>query len=342
MIKVLIVDDSNVVAMLLKAVLSKEPDIEVVGRAENGREALEMVQSLKPDLVTMDVQMPEMNGFEATHAIMDTCPTPVMLVSSSVNAEEVHSTFQAIDEGAVAVVEQPQLGGGANTRYDPLVEFLRMVRLMSHANVEHKGTTTIDSAAIDYDSKDSVELIAIASAEGGLHALNELFAQFDSIKCPVIINQQLAPGFLEGLVTWLKPKIKTPLKLAENGEVLKKGTVYITPDHHDMSLSRNKKGLVCELTAFEADARLSPSADILFESIGEVCADKAVGVILSGNDNGINGLLSMKKSGAVTIAQDSCSALINEGPGQAIEKSAADYVLSPSAMVDVLKNMAKR
>ena len=335
MIKVLIADDSNVVAMLLKAVLGKEPDIEVVGRAENGKQALEMVQSLKPDLVTMDVQMPEMNGFEATHAIMDSCPTPVMLVSSSVNAEEVHNTFQAIDEGAVAVVEQPQLGGGANPNYDPLKEFLRMVRLMSGANVSQDHTDT-DTTAINNETKKAAEVIAIASAEGGLHAINRIFAQLETAHCPIIINQQLAPGFLEGLVTWLTPKIKLPLKLAENGETLKNGTVYVTPDCHDMTLTQGSEGLVCELTAFDTHDRLSPSADILFQSIASCCPHKAIGVLLSGTNNGVEGIKAMKAADALTIGQDERSALIDESIKQARQNSLLDHCLSPEAIGQML------
>lgn len=336
MIRVLIVDDSNVVAMLLKAVLSREPDIDVLGRAENGQQALEMVQRLKPDLVTMDVQMPHMNGFEATRAIMADCPTPVILVSSSVNAEEVHNTFQAIDEGAVAVVEQPQLGGGGNSRYDPLKEFLRMVRLMSTANTRPQ-TDTSPAAETLPTQPPALEAIALASAEGGLHALVPILASLDSAPpCPIIVNQQLAPGFLEGLITWLGPKIKHPLKLAEAGERLQPGTVYITPDGHDMTLTRDGDALVCTLMPFDSEQRLSPSADILFHGLAQVCAEKAIAVVLSGRDHGISGLKAMKDAGALVLGQDERFALIKDGLSQARQADAISYALTPEAIARVL------
>jgi two-component system, chemotaxis family, protein-glutamate methylesterase/glutaminase len=341
MIKVLIVDDSKVIQEFLAYLLSSDPDIRVVGIANSGYEAIEFARSKKPDVITMDIHMPGMNGYEATRAIMETYPTPIVIVTGSLNKKDVTSTFKLIDAGALAVVSRPP--GFEHAQFAALrQEMIQTIKLMSEVKVvrlfprsrkEHKKTVLLVQTFED-DLK-RIQLIAMGASTGGPMALQIILSGLPSdLPVPVLIVQHIAKGFVNGFCEWLSATSGIKLKIAENGEKILAGVGYIAPDGFQMGI---RKGDIIILSNQPPENGLIPSVSYLFRSVAQSLGPNAMGVLLTGmGKDGADELKTMKELGAYTLVQNAESSVVFGMPGEALRIGAADQALSPQKIAEII------
>lgn len=350
MLRILIIEDSSVVALLLKSIFEKEPDLQVVGHARNGREGVQMAQDLKPDVITMDIRMPEMDGFEATRLIMADRPTPIVVVSSSVDDEELRITFRAIEEGALAVMEKPR--GFSHPEFEKirrdLVDTVRamagvkMFRRSKAAPVkaEPPKVMAIPDTAIKKHAK-AYELLAIGCSTGGPQVLHKIFSLLPvNFPVPIVVTQHISKGFVGGLVAWLAGNTLLPVKLAEHREPLKAGTIYFTPDDYHLNVTRGTYGLEAQLNQDVPCNGFRPSASVMFKFVAQTCQNRGVGLLLTGMGvDGADGLLAMRRAGSHTVVQDQQSAVVYGMPGAAIALDAVDQVVALDKLAAYLSSL---
>lgn len=348
MIRILIVEDSDVVSLLLKTIFESVPDMQVIGRARDGREAVQLTQELNPDLVTMDIRMPIMDGFQATRLIMSIHAVPIVVISSSVDDEELEITFRAIEEGALAVLEKP-LGPSHSGFEAARKEMIDTVRSMAEVKVvrryghARKGGLSISGAAAMVQHSKPYKIVAIGCSTGGPQALLTILAEFPrEFPIPIVVAQHISKGFVSGLVAWLQENVSLQVRLATDGQELQPNTVYFAPDNYHLLVERNQDGLIARLSDAPAVNGFCPSATPLFKSVAETCKDRGVGVLLTGmGSDGAEGLLAMWQAGSHTIVQDEASAVVYGMPGSAIALNAVDRVVQLQDMASYLLSLVR-
>ena len=339
MIKVLIVDDSKVTQKFLTNLFSFNPDFEVVGTAGSGFEAIELVKEKKPDVITMDIHMPAMDGFEATRKIMETFPTPIVIVSGSSKTKEMADTFKLLEAGALALVihppdfEDPQFEAFSK-------ELIQTVKLMSEVKVVRllpKNRKELTKPGLVQPIENDlmrIKVIAIGASTGGPMTLQKILSRLpDDFQLPVLIVQHIAKGFIKGFCEWLSSTSGIKLKIAEEGEALKAGFGYIAPDNFHMGLTRGSKII---LSNEPPENGLKPSVSHLFRTVAQFVGPHALGVLLSGmGRDGVDELKIMKDMGALTLVQNEETSVVFGMPGEALRIGAADYALSPENITEI-------
>ncbi len=357
MIKVLITDDSPVVRGYLKYILSSDKDIQVIGEARNGKEAVERVQEEKPDVVTMDIHMPQMDGFEATRRIMETNPVPIVICSASWNPEEVDKTFRTMEAGAVAALEKPR-GMGHPDSDSSVKTLLRTVKAMADVKVVRRWSKkkreqhpprpvspspqparqvsrTVVPAVLP--SK-GIQVVAIGASTGGPMALQTILSGLPAdFKVPVLIVQHIAPGFLAGLGSWLTTSTGYQVVVPEDGEAMIPGTAYLAPDDFQLGVRGEHKIL---LRQDPPENNLRPAVSYLFRSVAEKYGKNSLGVLLTGmGKDGAAELKQIADAGGITIAQDKATSIVHGMPGEAIRLGAATHVESIQNISEKLKTL---
>ncbi len=333
-IRVVVVDDSPTARDLLMAILGGAEGIQVVGAGAGGEQALRLVHGLRPDVVTMDIRMPKMDGLETTRRIMREVPTPIVIVASSLMRADTDLTFEALKAGALAAVAKPGLR-------DPETcdKVVQAVRLMADVPVVHHwGRAEVGSQKSEVGNRtptgreisnrqSDIRIIGIASSTGGPAALATVLGALPAdFRLPLLVVQHVTPGFAIGLAEWLSMQTPLNVSLAGHGETPKPGTVLIAPDDYHMQTSL--RGAV-ELIKESAYKGLRPSANYLFGSLARAYGSKAMGIILTGmGDDGVDGLAALHLTGGLTIAQDEQSCVVYGMPREAIARNAVDRVLS--------------
>ncbi|PKO84177.1 MAG: chemotaxis response regulator protein-glutamate methylesterase [Betaproteobacteria bacterium HGW-Betaproteobacteria-11] len=346
MIKVLIVEDSPVVREFLVHILEADPELQVVGTANNGEEATEIVGRLQPDVITMDIHMPRMDGLEATRRIMEAHPTPIVIVSGSTSSHEVKTTFDAMEAGALAFLPRP--AGIGHPDYAATVkELVKTVKLMSEVKVVRRWPRlrreTVVMRAAETGLRRvvpaKVEIIAIGASTGGPPVLHTIVSALpEDFPAPVLIVQHMAAGFIRGFADWLAQSSRLPIHLARHGETILPGHIYLAPDECQMKVARGGK---IALTRDAPENGLRPSVSYLFRSVAETYGGTAVAGLLTGmGRDGADELKLLKDQGAVTFAQDKGSSIVHGMPGEAIKLGAAALVLSPEKIAAVLTSLA--
>jgi len=326
-----VAEDSAVVARVLVDVLTTDPDIEVVGVAADGVEAVAMAKSLKPDLITMDVRMPKMDGLVATRKIMEEMPTPIVVVSASVNVQDLNITFEALRAGALEIIEKPKGIGqkdyeavrGRLNRAVKAMSEVKVVRRMPEARLRRRSR--LPKAVLRAGEKGRVVLIG--SSTGGPAALEKIFSQLPvKFPAPVLAVQHIAPGFIGGLAEWLTQGSGLHVKVAAAGEEPQPGTVYFAPDGYHMVVDQD--GLIA-LDDGPPEKGHKPSVDRLFTTAARTWGARCVGALLTGmGKDGVAGLAEVKRAGGLAFAQDEKSAVIYGMPKEAVAAGVVDKVLS--------------
>ncbi len=351
MLRILIVEDSSVVAMLLEAIFQQEQDMQVVGHAKNGREGVLMAQDLKPDVITMDIRMLVMDGFEATRMIMADNPTPIVVVSSSVDDAELGITFRAIEEGALAVMEKPR--GFTHPDFEEirrdLVDTVRAmagVKLFRRKKVAQQAVIAQKIASPSKTTRQRAkgyELLAIGCSTGGPQILQRIFSRLPAdFPVPILVTQHISKGFVGGLVSWLAGNTLLTVKLAAQNEVLKAGVVYFAPDDHHLLVTRSASGLVVDLNQAPLCNGFRPSASVMFRAVADTCQGRAIGALLTGMGvDGADGLLTLRQAGSHTVVQDEVSAVVYGMPGAAIALDAVDKKVDADKMAAYFSQMVQ-
>jgi len=347
-IRVLVVDDSAVARDMLAHMLASDPEIEIAGTAANGHEAVESVTRLHPDLVTMDIHMPTMDGLQATEQIMAYTPTPILVVSSSVYAEGMGSAFEALSLGALEVVRKPELADRAGFE-SARRELVRSAKILSHVKVvthlrgrrgpsrRRQGRASGADAAAPA-CRGPVSLVAIGSSTGGPAALLSILGGLPTdFPAPVLVTQHIADGFVPGLVSWLNDGCAIDVMAAADGTGIRPGAAYFAATGSNMEVD----GDVLFFTPPGPGQLYIPSADTLFASVARTRGADAAGVLLTGMGvDGASGLAAMRAAGAVTIAQDEATSRVFGMPKAAIDAGAADTVLAVDEIAAELVRLA--
>lgn len=343
-VRVLIADDSLVVRRVLKEMLESEQGIRVIGMAESGAEAVELTARLRPDLITMDLMMPGMDGLEATARIMAQHPTPVLFFSSYFDGEGLHSRFDALAAGALDVVEKPTLvpderweaHAGALVRK---VKALAQVPVVAHIRGAHVVAAQRGrGAAPSPGAKRAVQVVAIGVSSGGPRIVDEILSAMPkNLELAVVVVQHMAEGFMPGLIAWLQPRCPLPVKVAEEGDAILPGQVLFAPDSAHLVVMPTGR---VHLSGADPVNGLRPSVDVTFASIASVYRGRAAGVVLTGmGSDGAAGLLAIRAAGGTTIVQDEASCVVFGMPRAAIQLGAAERVLSPAGIIEALKTL---
>jgi two-component system, chemotaxis family, protein-glutamate methylesterase/glutaminase len=350
MIRVLVVEDSPTVREFLLQILCSDPAIEVVGTAESGEEALKAVARTKPDVITMDIHMPKMNGFDATRRIMETHPTPIVIVSGAADATDTAKAFHAIESGALAVLQKPP-GVGHPDHQQSASELVRTVKSMSEVKVvrrwarfrqtESPHAISIPTEFEFQSAQTHIRLVAIGASTGGPPVLQTILAGLPrNFPVPVLIVQHIAAGFTRGFVEWLAQSSSLPVHVSEHGQPILPGQAYVAPDGSHMAVDTDGR---IQLRSEEPENGLRPSVSYLFRSVAKVYGQSAVGVLLTGmGKDGAWELKAMKEQGAVTIAQDRDTSVVYGMPGEAVRLGGATYVLPPEKICGALTSLAAR
>jgi two-component system, chemotaxis family, protein-glutamate methylesterase/glutaminase len=346
MIRVLVVEDSPTARDFLVQILRSDPAIEVVGTAETGEEALEAVERTRPDIITMDVHMPRMNGFDATRRIMETHPTPIVMVSGTTDFTDTAKAFRAIEAGALAALQKPS-GMGYPHHEQGISELIRTVKVMSEVKVVRRwpGYRPTEIAPKTSFGKEirlptpQHRIIAIGASTGGPPVIQTILGGLPrGFPLPLLIVQHIAAGFTQGFVDWLAQSSSLPVHIPAHGQPVLPGQAYVAPDGAHMAVDADGR---IQLRSDEPENGLRPSVSRLFRSVAKEYGQSAVGVLLSGmGKDGAWELKLMKEQGAVTIAQDENTSVVHGMPGEAIRLGGATYVLPPEKIYLALTSLA--
>ena len=340
-VRVLVVDDSATSRLLLVEILRADEEIEVVGQAADGVEALAMVKRLSPDIVTMDVHMPGLDGFAATKRIMVEAPTPILIITS-VDARTLSISLEAVRAGALAVHAKPA-DPSAPGFDEEARELVRHVKAMSEVKVvrhhDHgvpartppisspaggAESVTPRSSALLQDVPAAV--VAIAASTGGPAALHRILTPLPAdFPLSILVVQHISRGFGPGFADWLDKASPLRVKLAEEGETLRPATVYVAREDRHLCVSESRR---IHLSAAPVVGGFRPSATVLFESVAAAFGRGALAVILTGmGRDGVDGLRAIRRAGGRTIAESKATAVVYGMPGAAVEDGLADLVL---------------
>jgi two-component system chemotaxis response regulator CheB len=340
MVRVLVAEDSVTARELLVEMLRSDPEIEVAGEAKNGVEAVEMTRRLRPSVVTMDIRMPTMDGFEATRQIMVEVPTPIVIVSANYNSHDVETSMHALRLGALALLPKPP-GPGAPDFDDQRKRFAQTIKAMSAVKVVRRWAdpTVAKPPPIATGRTGRPRVVAIAASTGGPAALARILSELPvHFPLPVLIVQHIAKGFAEGLAGWLNTTGSLRVKVAEDGEPLLARTVYVAPDDRHLGVADRSKLAV---SAAAPVGGFRPSGTFLFESVARVFGPSAVGVILTGmGEDGVAGLASIRRAGGAVLVQDEATSIVYGMPGAAVAAGLGDTTIPLGAIAWRLGELA--
>lgn len=334
MIRVLVAEDSPTARELIVRILEADPEIRVVGEAADGVEAVALTRTLRPDLVTMDIHMPRLDGLAATKEIMITAPTPIVIVTGSTRAREVRDSMETLRVGALEVLVKPP--GPGSPHFAPEAQRLvETVRAMARVKVvRHWRSSPAPAPRNETVARASStargRIVAIAASTGGPAALQAILCGLPaSFSLPVLVAQHITPGFTTGLAAWLDSVCAFKVKVAQDGEALLSRTVYLAPDDRHLGV----RGETVMLSDGPPDAGFRPSGTALFTSVAKAFGASTLAVVLTGmGEDGVAGLRAVRRAGGRVIVQDEASSVVYGMPGAAVAAGLAQVVLPLDAI----------
>ncbi len=363
-IRVLVVEDSLTQRHQLVSLIQSAPGMAVVGQARDGLEAVQFVEELRPDVISMDIRMPRLGGLEATRQIMESFPTPIVIVSHASSDAQV--AMQAMQAGALAAVEKPPMKGHPDyaARCDELVSMLRLmsgVRVIRHWSdpstravkgdtQELKADHSLKAAAVSQPLLKrqtgrlqglQPEIVAIGASAGGPGTLARILGALPAdFHLPILIVQHLTREFMPGLAEWLDRAGPLSVRLPTAGEMPHPGTVLVAPGSVHLRVSADRRIV---LDSDRGVYRHHPAVDVLFDSVARHYGQSAIGIILTGmGDDGAAGLQALRQAGARTIVQDEATCIVFGMPAAAIALGAAEYVLPLDRIAPAILELSGR
>ncbi len=343
-IRTLLAEDSPTSRDLLAEMLLDDPEFALVGIANNGVEAVAMTKRLSPDVVVMDVQMPKMDGFDATKQIMVESPTPVVIVSAAVDPADVAVSMNALRVGALAVLRKP-MGPGATGFDREARQFVRTVKAMSEVKVvRHRRPPAIEREVAGRHVAPvhhaPVRVVAIATSTGGPAALHTILSALPAtFGIPILVVQHIAGGFVDGLATWLDGVSSLTVSVARDGDELRPGCVYIAPDDYHLGLAG--QGSIRLSDAPPVDG-FKPSASFLFREAARVFGPSTLALVLTGmGSDGVGGLAEVRSAGGRILVQDEQTSVVYGMPGAAAEAGLADASIGLWSIAEKLEEVAE-
>lgn len=336
-IRVLIIDDSLLIRKVLTSVLSTAPDIEVVGAAEDPLVARDMIKELNPDVLTLDIEMPHMNGITFLRNLMRLRPMPVVMIST-LTEHGAEATLEALALGAVDFVSKPKINA-ENTLADYSEEIISKVRVAANTNVKAlkshdepphivKMMSAMQNIRAAHNTTSFTKLIALGSSTGGTEAIKVVMKNMPADSPPILITQHLPAAFSESFVQHIDAVTQMTASIPVNGQVVEWGNIYLAPGGLQMGVTRVNDKYIIQIDDSEPVNRHKPAVDVLFHSAAKCAKDNAVCVLLTGmGADGAVGMQAMKEAGAKTIIQDEASSVVWGMPGAAFKLGCADYVV---------------
>jgi two-component system chemotaxis response regulator CheB len=320
-VRVMLVEDSPTVRTLLCHIIDRDPRLQLAAVCVSAEEALDSIAQVAPDVISMDIRLPGMDGLEATRRIMSERPTPIVVIADSVHDSTLGIAMNALKMGALTVVEKPT--GPAAASYDAIASTIAtQLYIMSQVPVIRRRDSvgqTAGGAASNAPpvSPTRANIVGIGASTGGPPALASVLGGLPaSFPAPILVVQHMGAPFMEGFASWLDGQTRLRVKLAQNREIPEPGTVYVAPGDHHLQLA---SGNFLRLTTEPPLASQRPAANFLFQSLARIAGSKAVGVLLTGmGEDGARGLLEMKEAGAFTIAEDESTSVVYGMPAAAV------------------------
>jgi two-component system, chemotaxis family, protein-glutamate methylesterase/glutaminase len=351
-IKVLIIDDSRIIHALLEKAISFHEDITVIGNAYDGKEGVDLVNSLSPDIIIMDIGMPRMDGLEAIEEIMENKPTPI-IVFSGLNKKKIDLGFKAIESGAVDMIEKPEAEHLSSSTLEEYLEEKLIKSIKTFADIKlikRKKKKAITALKADkkpltvketgkHEVNNNFPVIGIAASTGGPQTLKHLIEDFSArkVNAAIVIVQHIAEGFMNGFRDWIALCSSLPVILPKKGDCIKPYNIYIAPGEYHLIFE--KKGVVSFLDSPPVQG-IRPCADIMFSSLAETFKERAIAVVLTGmGSDGTQGLYKIKENNGYIISQDEESSLIFGMPKSAIETGLVDKILNISEISQYLEKI---
>jgi two-component system, chemotaxis family, protein-glutamate methylesterase/glutaminase len=320
-IRVLIVEDSNVVRELLEYIIGRDPRLEIAGSVGSAEEALRVLDQLSPDVISMDIRLPGMNGLEAARRIMTEKPTPIVVVAARIEAEDLQIAAKALLAGALTVLEKPP--GPASAQYELLAEKLcTQLVIMSQVKVvrKHRELEALMHEPPSLARLGRFNMIGIVTSTGGPSAVASLLVALGpNFPLPVLLVQHIGSTFLAGFARWLENVCPFEVKIVKDRQIPVRGTVYLGSENSHLRIT----GLCVESSTSEPICSQRPSGTVLFESMAKALGRHALGVLLTGmGRDGAQGLLKIRQFGGHTIAEDESTAVVYGMPAEAVRLGA--------------------
>jgi two-component system chemotaxis response regulator CheB len=335
---VLVVDDSSICQEMIRHALELDPELEVLGVCSDGESAVREAKRLQPAVITMDIEMPGMNGLSAVEQIMAEAPTPILMLTGEPRHQTREAIGRALELGALALQVKPALDSDpANWRLAREVKLLASVAVIRHVRGRHRPQSWSPPSL---GSVTPVHLIAIGSSTGGPQVIHRLLAELPKdFPAPIAIVQHINPSFAESLAQWLDAASPLTVRLAKEGDRFLPGEVLIAPPEQHLTV--NQRGRVSLKGGGPRDGHI-PSASALLESAGLFYGPGTVGVVLTGmGSDGAEGLATVKRQGGRTLAQSKESCVVFGMPAAAIALGCVDHVISAEELSNTLMRLAK-
>jgi len=334
-VKVLIVDDSAFARRTLTKILEQDPRIAVIGTAWDGREALEKIKKLRPDVITLDIMMPNMTGVEVLDVLIKEMPTPVIVVSS-LNQEVIKETLVALERGAVDFILKPtELA--SEKLFQIKTELINKVitaaslkgKALQDRVLQHTLSQQEVKVVTRKEKPPQVDCVAIGVSTGGPTALNHIIPKLPkNFPAGVLVVQHMPPGFTESLADRMNRHSQIEVKEAREGDIVKPGRALIAPGGFHLSLERKKYAIVARVHREPSDVIHIPSIDITFSSVADIYGGRSLGVILTGmGKDGVQGLQKIKQKGGLSIAEDESTCVVFGMPQVAISMGIVDKIV---------------